>query len=121
MRVPRLRITVRTMMVAVAVIGSLLALSRLDFSWFDRHAAKRSQLNPGQEVVTALDETLFVAAWAYEGRYVSVRPGTRAVVIHDDWDDKRDSPGARPVDVRLLEGNSQGVVVMIYRRELRSR
>ena len=123
MRVPRVRFKV--MIAAAVAVAGLLALPQLNFALPQLYwgGADHYRFDDGEEVVVVLSDALYVAGYIEgQGQQITIRPGTRAVVVHDDWDDSKPSrPGSRPVEVRLLEGKDKGARVHVTRHELRGR
>src|SRR4051812_21070263 len=103
MRAPRVQLTARKTLIAVAVVGGCLALWRHDW-----HGPDHSRLDPGDEVVV-LGDCLFVEGWTDQRQQIMIRPETRAVVVQDDWDKPHAETGRlRPIVVRLLRGKENG-------------
>src|SRR3954466_11898029 len=105
MRLPRVRFTVRRMMIAVAIAGGPLALVvAFDHEWRpDLH-----HLRVGRQVVITGPDVLDQSGGA-------VRAGTHAVVVTDERDMTGSHSGQREVVVTTSEGRT----VKVRRRGLR--
>jgi hypothetical protein len=105
MKLPRVRITVRRMMVAVAIAGGLLALAvAFEHEWRpDLHHLIVSR----QVVITGPD--------LVDQSGAAVRAGSPAVVVTDEWDATGSISGSRAVVVTTFDGKS----VQVRRDDLR--
>jgi hypothetical protein len=122
MQWPRLRFTVRELMIAVVVVAVLLGVLKFGFYLRDEYwqavsygyNPDESRLAIGQEVVT----------YSKDGARIPVAsglaPGLRCRVTYDRTDGDRDDMHAyRDIGIEILEGTRKGETLNVERRYLR--
>lgn len=129
MKPPRLRFTVRRMMVAVALIGGVLGMLRLAAHALSGYASgpHESLLKVGQEVVTFSEGEKAVTTFVDEEWPPHAFPAAttipsriRCLVVEEPVADEDDCDERRPVIVRVVEGSRKGDVLYVARNHLRA-
>jgi hypothetical protein len=123
--------TIRHLMIAVALIGGALGALRLASNAFTYNIGPdESLLMVGRSVLTFSEGGTEVRTFGNDGAYAlppysfppatSVPSGTRCVVVGEPAGDSDDCDPGRPVTIKVVEGPRKGDVLYIARKHLRT-